>query len=66
MQTMSPLTILLNVALMAGLSPAWYGVVACLFSPTPFSVFYQRSRRWIDRSAGLIFIAFGARLATDS
>jgi threonine/homoserine/homoserine lactone efflux protein len=50
---------------MTGLSLIWYGVAACLFSPRPLSVFYRRSRRWMDRSAGLIFIAFGARLATD-
>ncbi len=56
---------LTSVALMTALSIIWYAVVACFFSITHFSVFYQRSRRWIDRSAGVIFIAFGARLAVD-
>ena len=56
---------LTSVALMTALSISWYAFVACFFSIARFSVFYQRSQRWIDRSAGVIFIAFGARLAVD-
>lgn len=56
---------LTSVALMAIISIFWYSTVACFFSTARFTGFYQRSRRWIDRSAGLIFIAFGARLAVD-
>lgn len=56
---------LASVALMALISIIWYAAVACFFSTARFTGFYQRSRRWIDRSAGLIFIAFGARLVAD-
>jgi threonine/homoserine/homoserine lactone efflux protein len=56
---------LTSVALMTALSLVWYTAVACLFSIPRCTRFYRRARRWIDRSAGLIFIAFGARLAAD-
>ena len=56
---------LTSVALMAVLSLLWYSAVACLLSLGPIATVYRHGRRWIDRSAGAIFIAFGARLATD-
>jgi threonine/homoserine/homoserine lactone efflux protein len=56
---------LISVGLMAGLSLMWYTIVACLFSLAPCTALYQRGRRWIDRSAGLIFILFGTRLAAN-
>ena len=56
---------LTSVALMTILSIAWYATVACFFSIPRFTGFYERSRRWIDRTAGIIFIGFGARLAMD-
>ena len=56
---------LTSVALMVALSMTWYAAVACLFSTGRFTTLYRRGRLWIDRSAGLIFIAFGTRLALD-
>ncbi len=56
---------LTSVALMATLSIVWYAAIACFFSSTRCTGLYRRSRRWIDRSAGIIFIAYGARLAAD-
>ncbi|MDJ0720801.1 MAG: LysE family transporter [Desulfobacterales bacterium] len=56
---------LASVALMTTLSLVWYAAVACFFSGARCTRIYQRSRRWIDRTAGIIFIAYGARLATD-
>ncbi len=56
---------LTSVALMVVLSITWYAAVAWIFSNPRFTGLYRRGRRWIDRSAGLIFIAYGARLATD-
>ncbi len=56
---------LASVALMTALSIAWYTAVACFFSSARCTGLYRRSRLWIDRSAGLIFIAYGARLASD-
>ncbi len=56
---------LTSVALMAVLSIIWYAAVAWLFSNARFTGLYRRSRRWIDRFAGAIFIAYGVRLAVD-
>lgn len=56
---------LTSVVLMATISIAWYAAVACFFSTPRFTGFYRRSGRWIERFAGLIFIAFGARLVAD-
>ncbi len=56
---------LASVALMVALSMSWYAAVACLFSTGRFKTLYRRGRLWIDRGAGLIFIAFGTRLALD-
>ena len=54
-----------SILLMLSLSLLWYGAVAYLFSSPRLAIFYQRSRQWIDRIAGVIFIGFGIRLATD-
>ena len=54
-----------SVALMAALSLIWYCAVACLLSLEPMMIVYRNGRRWIDRTAGALFIVFGARLATD-
>ncbi len=56
---------LTSVALMVALSMTWYAALACLFSAGRFTALYRRGRLWIERSAGLIFIAFGMRLAQD-
>ena len=56
---------LTSVALMVALSTTWYAAVACLFSTGRLTALYRHGRLWIDRSAGLIFIAFGTRLALD-
>ena len=56
---------LTSVALMAVLSIIWYAAVAWFFSNARFTGLYQRGRRWIDRFAGAIFIAYGVRLAVD-
>ncbi len=56
---------LTSVALMAVLSIIWYAAVAWFYSNARFTGLYQRGRRWIDRFAGAIFIAYGVRLAVD-
>ncbi|MEZ5581757.1 MAG: LysE family transporter [Candidatus Competibacteraceae bacterium] len=53
---------LMSVALMTTLSLAWYALVACLFSTPRFSELYRRGRRWVDRTAGAVFMGFGAHL----
>ena len=54
-----------SVMLMASLSAGWYALVACLFSRERCADLYRRSRHWIDRGAGLVFIGFGLRLASQ-
>jgi threonine/homoserine/homoserine lactone efflux protein len=54
---------LVTVAEMVAISLAWYGLIACLISAPPVAALFRRARRWIDRAAGAIFLAFAARLA---
>jgi threonine/homoserine/homoserine lactone efflux protein len=44
------------------LSITWYTAVAYVFSTPRCAGLYQRGQRWIDRFAGMVFMAFGARL----
>jgi threonine/homoserine/homoserine lactone efflux protein len=61
-----PLTLSLAViATMVVVSVSWYSFVACLFTIPPLAAFYRRGRRWVDRCAGVCFVAFGARLAAE-
>jgi threonine/homoserine/homoserine lactone efflux protein len=56
---------LASVVLMTMLSATWYAAVALIFSTSKCTDLYQRGRHWIDRFAGMIFMAFGARLVAD-
>ncbi|MGH9362007.1 MAG: LysE family transporter, partial [Thermoanaerobaculia bacterium] len=40
----------------------WYGAVALLFSSAAVQRWYAAARRPLDRAAGVLMIAFGARL----
>ena len=53
------------VAVMAAVSLAWYGVLACALATSRISAVYLGARRWIDRAAGALFVGFGAKLASD-
>ncbi|WP_225911679.1 LysE family translocator [Desulfuromonas versatilis] len=55
---------LLCIGLMAAISLAWYSLLAWLLSGRRCATAYARGRHWIERCAGLIFIAFGLRLAS--
>jgi threonine/homoserine/homoserine lactone efflux protein len=44
----------------------WYAVVALLFSTARPRAAYLRSKRWIDRLAGSVLGALGARLIVDT
>lgn len=43
----------------------WHALLAVVFSTAPAQARYLRSRRWIDRVAGVVIAGFGLRLATD-
>ncbi len=53
----------MSVTLMFSISILWYHVVAFVFSLDHFRRLYLKSRLWIDRIAGSIFIGFGLKLA---
>lgn len=55
----------LIIGCMLCISLIWYGFVAYFFSYQGFKTAYQRSRSWIDRIAGVIFIGFGLKLIFD-
>lgn len=55
-----------SVALMGAVSMLWYSLVALLFSSRRAQQGYARWKTWINRTAGTIFIGFGAALASDS
>jgi threonine/homoserine/homoserine lactone efflux protein len=46
--------------------PAWYCLVACLFSTRPVVGAYRLAKRWLDYATAAIFMALGGRLATAS
>lgn len=56
---------LVSVLLMLFISTVWYTMVAFVFSLDRFKNIYQRSRNWIEKTAGTIFIGFGAKLAVS-
>ena len=56
---------LTSVAMMTMLSITWYTAVALIFSTSMCADLYKRGRHWIDRFAGMVFMAFGARLVVD-
>ncbi|MDE1993852.1 MAG: LysE family transporter [Rhizobiaceae bacterium] len=48
------------------LEAGWYTIVAIAFSSNRPRALYLRSKRWIDRVAGVVMGALGARLVTES
>jgi len=40
----------------------WYGLVGVLFSRERVRRLYGRLQRWVERAAGSVMLAFGARL----
>lgn len=53
------------IGLMAAISLVWYGAVACVLGAPGLTTLYARARRWLERLAGAVFVAFGLRLAWD-
>ncbi len=56
---------LLIVAVVGGIAGAWYALIAMTVSWSPITRLYTRGRRALEATAGLLFIALGARLAAD-
>jgi RhtB (resistance to homoserine/threonine) family protein len=55
----------MSILLICSISFLWYTTVAYLCSWNHFRPLYQRSRQWIERCAGILFIGFGVKLATS-
>lgn len=55
----------MSVALMSLMSILWYTLVAYVFSLDRFRSLYLKSRIWIERFAGIIFIGFGMKLVAS-
>ncbi len=55
----------MSVALMSLISILWYTTVAYVFSLDRFRSLYLKSRIWIERFAGAIFIGFGMKLVAS-
>lgn len=53
------------VVAMFAVAVAWFALVTLLLSLEPVSAVFLRCRRWIDRCAGLAFMALGIRFATE-
>ena len=57
------------MALMIGLvvlsSVTWYSIVTLFMSSTPVMRRFQHARHWIERAAGVCFIAIGLRILVD-
>lgn len=52
-----------GIAAMCAISFLWYSSVAIVFSQNRFKSLYHRAEGAIRKTAGVIFVAFGARLA---
>jgi threonine/homoserine/homoserine lactone efflux protein len=54
-----------SVALMSIISIFWYTSVVYVFSLDRFRSLYLKSRIWIERFAGAIFVGFGMKLVAS-
>lgn len=53
------------VAAMFAVAVAWFALVTLLLSLERVSALFLRCRRWVDRCAGLAFMALGMRFVTE-
>lgn len=56
----------LMIALVALSSLVWYAVVALVMSSAPVIRRFQSARHWIERVAGVCFVAIGGRILADA
>jgi len=57
---------ILIVTLMVTISLIWYSFVVFIFSSKKFSCYYNQMQKRIEGVAGIIFLAFGAKLIFDN
>lgn len=56
----------LMVAIVMAASLCWYASVSLFMSSTPVIRRFGKMRHWIERAAGVCFIAIGGRILTDA
>jgi threonine efflux protein len=56
----------LMIGLLGGSALVWYAVVSCFVASGPVVRRFQRTRHWIDRTAGGCFVALGGKVLADS
>ncbi len=57
---------MLIVTLMVVISLIWYSFVVLIFSSKKFGDCYKRIQKWVEGFAGIIFVAFGAKLVFEN
>jgi threonine efflux protein len=56
----------LMIGLVGGSALVWYSVVSCFMASAPVVRRFQRTRHWIERTAGGCFVALGGKLLADA
>lgn len=54
------------IALVMASAAIWYAVVALFMSSRPVIARFENAQHWIERAAGVCFIAIGGRILADS
>lgn len=56
----------LMIALVVTASLTWYGIVSLFMSSSPVIRRFRNAQHWIERAAGVCFVAIGGRILADS
>ena len=56
----------LMIALVITSSLIWYGCVSYFMSSAPVLKRFKNAQHWIERAAGVCFIAIGGRILADN
>ena len=54
------------IALVVASALAWYSVVSLFMSSQPVIRRFGRAQHWIERAAGVCFVAIGGRILADA
>jgi len=57
--------LVLMIALVFAASLIWYSLVSLIMSSAPMMRRFSRARHWIERAAGVVFVAIGGRILSD-
>ncbi len=57
--------LVLMIGLVFAASLIWYSLVSLFMSSAPVMRRFSRARHWIERAAGVVFVAIGGRILSD-